>query len=333
MTCVGWPSCREESCAASAWKRVQRCKEVQIVAITCKIVSCPASGLTSRQSAGNLVGRRPSVGPFPDLRCRQFVALEDVLGTTLVERTTRHLSLTESGRLYYERAKQILEEVAEAERGLKTQTGVASGRLHVSAPTLLGRLLSAPMLPGFLAEQIRVSIDLMLVDRPLRLAEEGIDVALRIGPLEDSGLIVRKLDDIQLVVCTAPDFLRRRGKPATPDDLVEQDCLAFGDVPGVAEWSFQDGAMRRSLRIPTRPCANDFDTLVSSALAGAGLVRVPFWQVEHYLADGRLRIVLDADQPPPMPLSILTLRNRDGRTVTAGLGQLGRQRHDLLRHA
>jgi DNA-binding transcriptional LysR family regulator len=238
------------------------------------------------------------------------MALKEVLGTTLVERTTRHLSLTESGRLYYERAKQILEEVVEAERGLTTQTGVASGRLHVSAPSLLGRLRLAPMLPGFLAEQTRVSIDLMLVDRPVRLAEEGIDVALRIGPLEDSGLIVRKLDDIQLVVCAAPDYLRRRGEPTTPDDLVEQDCLAFGDVPGVAEWSFQDGAVRRSLRIPTRLCANDFDTLVSAALAGAGLVRVPSWQVAHCLADGRLRIVLEAYQRPPTPLSILTLRNR-----------------------
>ena len=238
------------------------------------------------------------------------MALEEVLGTTLVERTTRHLSLTESGQLYYERAKQILEEVAEMERGLTMQTRVASGRLHVSAPSLLGRLRLAPMLPGFLVEQTRVSVDLMLVDRPVRLAEEGIDVALSIGPLEDSGLIVRKLDDIQLVVCAAPDYLRRRGEPATPDDLVEQDCLAFGDVPGVAEWSFQDGAARRSLRIPTRLCANDFDTLVSAALAGAGLVRVPSWQVARCLADGRLRIVLKAYQRPSTPLSILTLRNR-----------------------
>jgi DNA-binding transcriptional LysR family regulator len=190
------------------------------------------------------------------------------------------------------------------------QTGVASGRLHVSAPSLLGRLRLAPMLPGFLAEQTRVSVDLMLVDRPVRLTDEGIDVALRIGSLEDSGLIVRKLDDIQLVVCAAPDYLRRRGEPATPDDLLEQDCLAFGDVPGVAEWSFQDGAVRRSLRIPTRLCANDFDTLVTTALAGAGLVRVPSWQVAHYLADGRLKVVLEAYQRPPTPLSILTPRTR-----------------------
>ena len=241
---------------------------------------------------------------------RQLMALEEALGTTLVERTTRHLSLTEAGLLYYERAKQILEEVAEAERGLTAQTGIASGRLHVSAPSLLGRLRLAPILPVFLAEQTQVSIDLMLVDRPVRLADEGIDVALRVGPLEDSGLVVRKLDDIQLVVCAAPDYLRRRGEPATPDDLVEHDCVAFGDVPGVAEWSFEDGAVRRSLRIPTRLCANDFDALVRAALAGVGLVRVPSWQVAHCLADGQLRIVLEAYQRPPTPLSILTLRNR-----------------------
>jgi DNA-binding transcriptional LysR family regulator len=241
---------------------------------------------------------------------RQLIALEDMLGTTLVERTTRHLSLTEAGRLYHERAKEILEEVAEAERGLTAQTGVASGRLYVSAPSLLGRMRLSPMLPAFLAEHMQVSIDLMLADRPIRLAEEGIDVALWIGPLEDTGLIARKLDDIQLVVCAAPDYLRRRREPATPDDLIEHDCLGFGDVPSVAEWSFQDGAARRAVRISTRLCANDLDALVRAALAGVGLVRVPSWQVAHFLADGRLRIVLEAYQRPPTPLSILTLRNR-----------------------
>src|SRR5246127_2633147 len=260
--------------------------------------------------AGNLSAAGRQLGLSLTSVSRQLMALEEFLGTTLIERTTRHLSLTESGLLYYERAKQILEEVVEAERGLTTQTGIASGRLHVSAPSLLGRLRLAPMLPGFLAEQTQVSIDLMLVDRPVRLAEEGIDVALRVGLLEDSGLIVRKLDDIQLVVCAAPDYLRRRGEPATPDDLLEHDCLGFGDIPGVAEWSFQDGAKRKAVRVSTRLCANDLDALARAALGGAGLVRVPSWQVAHLLADGRLRIVLEAYQRPPPPLSVLTLRNR-----------------------
>jgi DNA-binding transcriptional LysR family regulator len=245
---------------------------------------------------------------------RQLIGLEEMLGTTLVERTTRHLALTEAGRLYQERAKEILKkeilkEVAEAERGLTAQTAVASGRLYVSAPSLLGRIRLSSMLPIFLAKQAQVSIDLMLVDRPVRIAEEGIDVALRIGPLEDSGLIASKLDDIQLVVCAAPDYLRRRGEPATPDDdLIEQDCLGFGDVPGMAEWSFQDAAARRAVRISTRLCANDLDVLVRADLAGVGLVRVPSWQVADFLADGRLRTVLEAYQRPPAPLTILTLR-------------------------
>jgi DNA-binding transcriptional LysR family regulator len=260
--------------------------------------------------AGNLSTAGRQLGLSLNSVSRQLIALEETLGTTLVERTTRHLSLTEAGRLYQERAKEILEEVAEAERSLTAQTGVASGRLYVSAPSLLGRMRLSPMLPIFLAEHAQVSIDLMLVDRPIRLAEEGIDVALRIGPLEDSGLIARKLDDIQLVVCAAPDYLRRRGEPATPDDLFEQDCLGFSDVPGVAEWSFQEGAARRAVRISTRLCANDLDALVRAALAGVGLVRVPSWQVAHFLADGRLRVVLEAYQRPPTPLSILTLRNR-----------------------
>jgi DNA-binding transcriptional LysR family regulator len=229
--------------------------------------------------AGNLSAAGRQMGLSLTSVSRQLIALEEVLGTTLIERTTRHLSLTEAGQLYYERAKQILEEVAEAERGLTAQTGVASGRLHVSAPSLLGRLRLAPMLPGFLAEHVRVSIDLMLVDRPVRLAEEGIDVALRIGPLEDSGLIVRKLDEIQLVVCAAPDYLRRRGEPATPEDLVAHDCLAFGDVPGVAQCedlcAFQPGfAPMTSIRWSVRPW------------------RGPGWSECH---PGRLRIVSQTD--------------------------------------
>src|ERR1700728_2302407 len=151
--------------------------------------------------AGNLSAAGRQLGLSLTSVSRQLMALEEVLGTTLVERTTRHLSLTESGLLYYERSKQILEEVAEAERGLTAQTGVASGRLYVSAPSLLGRLRLAPMLPGFLVEQTRVSVDLMLVDRPVRLGEGGIEVALRAGALGGSRLIGRRLRGIRPGFC------------------------------------------------------------------------------------------------------------------------------------
>src|ERR1700721_3659949 len=124
--------------------------------------------------AGSLSAAGRQLGLSLTSVSRQLIALEEMLGTTLVERTTRHLSLTESGLLYHERAKEILEEVAEAERGLTAQAGVASGRLHVSSPSLLGRERLSPMLPVFLAQQTQVSIDLTLVDRPVRIAEEVI---------------------------------------------------------------------------------------------------------------------------------------------------------------
>jgi molybdate transport repressor ModE-like protein len=116
--------------------------------------------------AGSLSAAARQLGLSLTSVSRQLIGLEEMLGTTLVERTTRHLSLTEAGRLYQERAKEILKEVAEAERGLTAQTGVASGRLYVSAPSLLGRTRLSSMLPIFLAKQAQVSIDLMLVDRP-----------------------------------------------------------------------------------------------------------------------------------------------------------------------
>lgn len=260
--------------------------------------------------AGSLSAAGRQLGLSLTSVSRQLITLEEMLGITLVERTTRHLSLTEAGHLYHERAKEILEGVDEAERSLTEQIGIASGRLYVSAPSLLGRTRLSPLLPSFLAEQTQVLIDLLLVDRPTRIAEEGIDVALHVGPLEDSDLIVRKLDDIQLVVCASPDYLQRCGEPVKPDDLIEHDCLGFSDVPGVAEWNFQVGTERKTFRIPPRLCTNDLDVLVHAALAGAGLVRVPSWQVAHLLTDGRLRTVLRTYQRPPTPLSILMLRNR-----------------------
>ena len=226
--------------------------------------------------AGNLSAAGRQLGLSLTSVSRQLMALEAVLGTTLVERTTRHLSLTESGRLYYERAKQILEEVAEMERGLTMQTGVASGRLLVSAPSLLGRLRLAPMLPGFMAEQTRVSVDLMLVDRPVRLAEEGIDVALRIGPLEDSGLIVRKLDDIQLVICAAAVSRRRR--------TIWSSRTAW---PSAMYQAWRNGASKRARCEDLCAFQPGFAPMTSIRWS-VRLWQGPGWSVYH---PGRLRIV------------------------------------------
>ncbi|MBX9710742.1 MAG: LysR family transcriptional regulator [Xanthobacteraceae bacterium] len=236
---------------------------------------------------------------------RQITALEERLGTQLLVRTTRHLSLTEDGRLFYERAKVILGELNEAELALSSGRSEPSGRLHVSSPVLIGRLLLAPLLPGFLTRHPSVAVDLLLVDRLVNLVEENIHAAVRIGPLPDSQLVARKLTDLRMVVCAAPDYLERWGLPQTPADLGDHDCLVFSGVPGSAEWRFQSGASRKDVRVSGRLWSNSLDALVSAAKDGAGIVRVPSWQVAADLETGRLKRILAEFERPPTPVNVL----------------------------
>jgi DNA-binding transcriptional LysR family regulator len=230
---------------------------------------------------------------------RQIAALEAHYHTALLVRTTRRMALTEPGRLLYDRAKTILAEIRDVELALSSHDAQPSGRLRVSAPSLMGRLLVAPLLPDFLRLHPAVSVDLLLVDRPVNLLEEDIHAALRIGRLPDSQLIARKLAELTMVICAAPSYLQRRGTPATPPDLANHDCLVFSETPGAGEWHFRgpDGA-DSAVRIDARLWINSLDALVAAAKDGAGIVRVPSWQVTHDIAAGRLiRMLAEFELP------------------------------------
>jgi DNA-binding transcriptional LysR family regulator len=255
--------------------------------------------------AGSLSAAARALGLSLPSVSRQIKALEQHLGGRLLLRSTRRLALTESGRAYFERAKRILGEVDDAERALSSDPATPSGRLHVSAPALIGRLHVAPLLPQFLAQHAKVSVDLTFIDRPVDLIEEGIDLALRIGPLAPSRLVARKLGHVHLVVCAAPDYLMRRGTPQRPEDLAAHDCLVFAAVPEGADWHFQRGARKLTLRVPARLKANTLDPLVEAALGGAGLVRAPCWQVAEAIAAGRLIRVLGEHERPAAPIHAL----------------------------
>jgi DNA-binding transcriptional LysR family regulator len=237
---------------------------------------------------------------------RQLSALERHFGTQLVTRSTRRLALTEQGRILYSRAKAILDEFKQVELALLAGRELPSGRLRVSAPTLIGRLLVAPILAEFLRRYPSVSVDLQLVDRAVDLIEEDIHISLRIGHLPDSQLVTRKLADIRMVVCGAPSYLARRGLPQTPDELKEHDCLVFSDAPGTAVWRFKENATAdRKIPIAAKLWINSLDALLLAALDGAGIVRVPFWQARHELDSGGLVRVLAAYEPAPAPLHLL----------------------------
>jgi DNA-binding transcriptional LysR family regulator len=238
---------------------------------------------------------------------RQVAALERHFGTRLLHRTTRRLAMTDDGRMLYESAKSILGELREVEAMLSAGQQTPSGRLRVSAPSLIGRLLIAPMLAEFLRRYPSLSVDLQLVDRSIDMLEEGIHLALRIGHLPDSALVARKLGDIQMIVCAAPSYLERRGVPQTPDEVSAHDCCVFSETPGIGEWRFrEDARSERKIPVPAHLWVNSLEALVLAAKEGAGLVRVPSWQVAHELAAGELQRVLRDYEPPPAPLHLLS---------------------------
>ncbi|MCC8957539.1 LysR family transcriptional regulator [Bradyrhizobium sp. Pear77] len=237
---------------------------------------------------------------------RQISALEEHFGTRLLLRTTRQLALTDDGRVLYERAKSILGEVREIEAALARDPHQPSGRIRLSSPSLIGRLVIAPLLVEFLRRYPALSVDLLLIDRAVDMVEEDIHLAVRIGRLRDSQLVARKLTDLQMIVCASPEYLARRGEPRTPDELSAHDCLVFSDSPGTADWRFADGSKTgRKFRISGRLWMNSLDALVGAARDGAGIVRVPSWQVQSDLASGRLQRLLIDHEPMPTPLHLM----------------------------
>jgi len=260
--------------------------------------------------AGSLSGAARSLPSSLTAVSRQISALERHFGTKLLHRTTRRLALTDDGRMLYERAKAILGEFRQVEAAL-TGDHEPSGRLRIAAPTLIGRLLLAPVLAEFLRRYPAVSIDLQLVDRSVDMIEEDIHLALRIGHLPDSDLVARKLGDIQMIVCASPFYLERRGVPQTPAELSAHDCLAFSEIPGAAEWRFRQNA-KSKWKIPISPrlWANSLDALVVAAKEGSGLVRAPSWQVMDEINAGNLRRVLQGYEPPAAPLHLLSQPSR-----------------------
>jgi DNA-binding transcriptional LysR family regulator len=256
--------------------------------------------------AGSLSGAARSIPISLTSVSRQISALEQHFGTPLLLRTTRQLALTDDGRILYERAKSILGEFREVEATLSRDRHAPSGRLRVSAPSLIGRLLIAPLLAEFLRRYPSLSVDLLLIDRAVDMVEEDIHLALRIGHLPDSQLVARKLADLRMIVCASPAYLKRRGVPQVPADLSRHDCLVFSDAPGIAEWRFDGSAKaQRKIRISARLWVNSLDALVTAAKQGAGIVRVPSWQVEAELVTGTLQRLLRDCEPPPAPLYLL----------------------------
>ncbi|MCR4466217.1 LysR family transcriptional regulator [Burkholderia sp. SCN-KJ] len=241
---------------------------------------------------------------------RYLTMLEERIGTRLIIRSTRMLALTEAGRAYYEKAKRLLAEIDEMEASLTEASEAPVGKLHVCGPTLFGRVFMLPILAKFLVDNPKVTLDVMLLDRQLNLVEEGIDIAVRIGHMEDSSLIARRLGSLRWVISAAPDYLDKRGTPQSIEDLDKHDCLIYGQSSISSEWQMLSGGKPTNVKVPVRMRSNTLDGVVAAAVEGAGLVYSPAWSVAQHVAEGRLQVLLRNFELPPRPINAVFTHNR-----------------------
>jgi DNA-binding transcriptional LysR family regulator len=231
--------------------------------------------------------------------------LEQHLGVQLLQRSTRRQSLTDFGRIFYERAKIILSEVETAE-GMAAETrAVPGGRLRINAPVSFGMRTLSPRLPEYMKMYPKVSVELTLANRAVDLIEEGYDAVFRVGELSDSGLIGRQLSPYRLVVCASPAYLAQSSAVATPQDLTNHECLGFAHTELRTHWSFDGPNGREVVPVTSRLMVDHGEPLLCAALEGLGVMLQPLELVEDSLRDGRLIELLPGYTVPSRPLHIL----------------------------
>ena len=234
-------------------------------------------------------GRRLDVSPSSV--SRQINELENHLGARLFTRTTRRLSVTEAGQLYYERAAQIIHDLDEAKLAL-AQPDSPSGILRVTAPSGIGRELIASSIPAFLDKYSSVRVVFSMTDEIQDLVESGIDVAIRVGRQRDSTLRARKIGDSRRVVCASAAYLSRAGTPKKPQDLADHNCITWREHPGHNTWTFRDVEGVTKVRATGTFFAPSADALVAAAVAGLGLALLPDWNLGIELRSKQLKVVL-----------------------------------------
>ncbi|MFZ6044503.1 LysR family transcriptional regulator [Pseudomonas sp. CR3202] len=245
---------------------------------------------------------------------RRMSALERHLECRLFNRTTRRLSLTETGLDYFERAQRILREVSDAEEATRSLQSELRGRLRLAAPMSFGLKFLSPVLNEFMQAHPGLEVELDLNDRYVDLVNEGYDLTLRIGRLPDSTLVARELGPCPHAICASPAYLDAHGTPKGPDDLREHQCLGYKNRANSSQWQFLIGREWRSIAVRPRLIANNGEVLVQAALDGLGLVSLPRFLLEESLASGRLVEVLRGF---PLPSSHIYAVCPPGRRLPA----------------
>jgi DNA-binding transcriptional LysR family regulator len=245
------------------------------------------------------------LGLSPSAVTRLVAALEARLGIRLLQRTTRSVALTDAGARYLERARRILADLDEADGSAQAEIATPTGRLVVSAPMTFGRLHVSPVMCHYLRLNPGVVGELALGDRLVNLVEEGVDLAVRIGTLTDSSLVVRRIGETRRVVVASPDYLARRGRPSHPAALAAHAVIQFSGLTHASDWPFQHNGRSELHPVAPHYLTNSAEAAIWHAERNGGLTMVLAYQVADHLRSGRLEIVLTAFEPPPLPIQFV----------------------------
>ena len=234
---------------------------------------------------------------------RKVADLEKHLGARLVLRTHSGLALTEEGTAFVAASRRILDELDAAERQVKG--GALRGELHVTAPIAFGERHLLPIAMEFLKKQPDIDLRLTLADRQLSLADEQVDVALRIGHLADSALIATRVGTVRRAICASPDYLARKGVPRQPEDLAQHDGISFQGFATAPEWRYRRDSAVFAIAPRARLAVNTTDAAIQAALAGIGIIRVLSYQITDHLRSGDLQELLSDFAPEPLPVNVI----------------------------
>jgi DNA-binding transcriptional LysR family regulator len=241
---------------------------------------------------------------------KMLQALERELGGKLIARSTRKLSLTDEGQRYYEQCRHILAAVDAAEHNFQSGRETIAGPLRIGSSVSFGRLQIAPRLPAFLRRYPGIQVDLQLSDQNQDLVSEGLDVTLRIGALNDSGLIARHIGTTHRMTVAAPHYLAQHGEPRTPEDLRGHNCLQFNLLTSQNVWVYNHGAHRHEVRIKGNAQSNNSEAIRELVLGGLGVALSPVWLFSEDLKAGRVTALLRDYTAQPLPINAVSPANR-----------------------
>lgn len=238
---------------------------------------------------------------------RRISDLEELLGTRLLIRTTRRLTLTDAGAAYVEAARRIVAQVQEAEREAAGEFLEPRGELVLTAPILFGRLHVLPVVADFLAQFAEINVRLVLSDRNVHLVDDHIDMAVRIGKLPDSTLVATRVGSMRTVICASPELLAVHGEPQVPADLQRFPCVSVDTPMPIAAWLVREPDSGSLVQLPVTPrlTVSTAEAAADAAVRKVGAVRLLHYQVAAAARAGRLRIILESFEPEPAPIHLV----------------------------